>query len=72
MTATTVMAESPAEVNTRQIPSDTTSQVNADAKEKTLKKSVVANSALLRPQRSAIQPATSEPRNIPTNDSEVT
>src|SRR6478735_7108921 len=72
MTPTTVMAESPAEVSTRQTPSDTMSQVNADSSENTLKNSVVADSAILRPQRSAIQLATSEPMNIPTNDSDVT
>jgi hypothetical protein len=48
------------------------SQVNAESSEKKLKKSVVANRAVLRPARSAIQLATSEPMNIPTNDNEVT
>ena len=48
------------------------SQVNTESSEKTLKNSVVDSRAVLRPQRSAIQLATSEPMNMPTNDSEVT
>ncbi len=72
MTATTVIAASPAEVRIRQAPSDTMSQEKTDANENRLKNRVVAVSAFFRPQRSANQPPTTEPRNIPTNDSEVT
>lgn len=72
MTATTVIADSPAEVSTRKTPSETMSQEKAEAREKTPKHSVVWSSAFLRPQRSARVLATTEPMNMPTNDSEVT
>ena len=72
MTATTVIADSPAEVSTRKTPSETMSQENTVAKEKNANHRVVTISAFLRPQRSAMQPAIIEPKNMPTNDSEVT
>ncbi len=72
MTATTVIAARPAEVSTRKTVSDTRSQANAEAKEKTPKNSVVSSRVRFRPRRSATVPATIEPRNMPTNDSEVT
>jgi hypothetical protein len=72
MTATTVMADSLAEVRMRNMPSETIFQENTAASEKTENSSVVQISARLRPHRSASQPAASEPRNMPANDSEVT
>src|SRR6478752_4690194 len=72
MTATTVMAESPAEVRIRKRPSDTMSQENAATSEKVAYQRVVMTRAFLRPQRSAIQLAMSEPKNMPTKDALVT
>ncbi len=72
MTATTVIADSPAEVSTRKTPSETRSQENTEANEKKPKKTVVHIRARLRPHRSARDAATIDPMNMPTNDSEVT
>lgn len=72
MTATTVIAERPADVSTRKTPSDTMFQENTEVSEKRLKNTVVMLSAVLRPHRSASHAATTDPRNMPTNDSDVT
>lgn len=48
------------------------SHEKAETSENTPNHTVVRVSAFFRPQRSEIQPATTEPRNMPTNDSEVT
>src|SRR5688500_12719001 len=72
MTATTVIADRPAEVRTRQTPSETTFQEKTEASENTLKNSVVRFSAFLRPHRSAMRLAMMDPMNMPTNDSDVT
>ena len=72
MTATTVIADSPAEVSTRRMPSWTMSWENTVAKENNANHRVVMVSAFLRPQRSAMTPPMMDPKNMPTNDSEVT
>ncbi len=48
------------------------SQENTAANEKTEYHTVVMVSAFLRPHRSASQLAISEPKNMPTNDRDVT
>lgn len=48
------------------------SQEKVAAKEKNPKNRVVRISVFLRPHRSAMAPAITEPMNMPTNDSEVT
>lgn len=72
MTATTVIADSPAEVSTRKTPSEKTSHEKTETNEKKPKNRVVRSRVFLRPHRSATAPAAMEPRNMPTNDSEVT
>lgn len=72
MTATTVIADRPAEVRIRKTPSETRSQENTEAKENRPKNTVVHTRVRLRPHRSARPPATTEPMNMPTKDSEVT
>ena len=48
------------------------SQENTETTEKTPNHTVVSIRVRLRPHRSAIAPAQIDPRNMPTNDSEVT
>src|SRR4051794_17456050 len=72
MTATTVIADRPAEVRILNTPSETMSQEKTEVSEKTPKQSVVMLSAFLRPHRSASQAAAMDPTNMPTNDSDVT
>lgn len=71
MTAMTVIAERPADVRNLRTAMDVKSQATAVSSENIENHTVVESNADLRPHRSANQPPTRDPRNMPTKAIEV-